>query len=203
MQTCSFDDLTFWIKDPISAFAEFISSEHFLALSKRRSIKRDVDGNVLPMAPLRKSSAQQYVAMFGKFHRWYVALGKSIVAVTSEDVLVFLEDLNEDGKKALNSSIRSAYLGLLERVFRHLRIDPNPAAQACAIIYQSGSRSRLGNNEAKALLTPGQEDAFMKALSVLEEGDEQDAMWKRHRDRAILAMMLGVAADRKLTHRAD
>jgi len=71
-----------------------------MALSKRRSIKRDVDGNVLPMAPLRKSSAQQYVAMFGKFHRWYVALDKSIVAVTSEDVLVFLEDLNQDGKKA-------------------------------------------------------------------------------------------------------
>ncbi len=186
-----FDDRATWQADPVTAFAGFVMSPAFLALSKRRAVKRDASGAPLPPMPLRTSSAKIYVNMFGKFLRWLAAHRTSLFDLTSEDLLAFLEQGSADGQKTLNSAIRAQYLGLLERVYAHLQVHPNPARHASFAIYRSGSRAQRGTNAAKVILGVAQETAFMDALPGKPNGESGDAGWKRRRDRAMQAMMLG------------
>lgn len=125
--------------------------------------------------------------MFGKFLRWLAPQDKTLLALAADDLLAFLEQAHPDGRKVLNSVIRAQYLGLLERVYAHLAIEPNPARHACFALY----RSALGKNQDKAILTAAQEAAFMAALPGDHDEEEGTGNWKRWRDRAMQAMMLG------------
>jgi integrase/recombinase XerD len=189
--TSLFDSPDAWRRDPATAFAGFVMSPAFLALSKRKTVRRDASGNPLPPMPLRVSSAKIYIAMFGKFLRWLTLHQKSLLDLSSEDLMAFLDQGSAEGQKTLNSAIRAQYLGLFERVYAHLKVDPNPATHASFAIYRSGSRAQLGINEAKAILSAPQEAAFMGALPGPQNGERGDAGWKRRRDRAMQAMMLG------------
>lgn len=184
------DDIDVWRNRPAEAFAAFVISPAFLELSKRKTVKMSTGREPAQREPIRASSAKVYVSMFGKFLRWLEQGHLSLFNVTEIDLMAFLEQSGSGGKKVLNSVIRTQYLGLLERVYTHLDSEANPARHASFAIYRSGSRSRLGTNAAKASLASDQEASFMAALPG-QQGDETGAAWKRRRDRAMQAMMLG------------
>jgi integrase/recombinase XerD len=190
MSLSLFDDIAAWQGEPAVAFAGFIQSPAFLALSKRRALKTDALGTPIAPSRLRASSAKIYTAMFGKFLRWLAAHDHALLTLTSDDLLAFLDQDRADGTRVLNSVIRSQYLGLLERVYAHLRVEPNPARHACFALYRSGKRAALGTNQAKVILTTAHEAAFMAALPE-SDIDRDQRSWKRQRDRAMQAMMLG------------
>lgn len=76
---------------------------------------------------------------------------------------------------------------MLERVFAHLDINPNPATVALVV-----GRSQYGKDAAKVALTISQQIDFMKALPDTEySGVPGSEGWHLRRDRAILAMLLG------------
>lgn len=184
------DDLDVWRHRPADAFAAFVMSPAFLELSKRKTAKVASGREPAQREPIRTSSAKVYIAMFGKFLRWLEQHHIALLAVTEGDLMAFLEQSGSNGKKVLNSVIRTQYLGLLERVYTHLDHEANPARHASFAIYRSGSRSRLGSNAAKASLASDQEASFMAALPGQQE-EATAAAWKRRRDRAMQAMMLG------------
>lgn len=186
-----FDNPDAWRRNPANAFASFVISPAFLALSKRKVVKLNAAGIPLPPAPIRASSAKIYIAMFGKFLRWLSLHEKTLFDLSSADLLAFLEQGSADGQKTLNSAIRAQYLGLLERMYAHLNVEPNPARHTIFALFNAGSRSVLGINDTKAILTDAQETAFMAALPGAVAGEGADATWKRRRDRAMQAMMLG------------
>lgn len=189
-----FDNPDIWCRDPAKAFDAFVLSPKFLTLSRRRKKIADI-ADPSP-APLRASSARVYVAMFGKFMQWLTARDLDLSAVTSADLMGFIEDGKViDGvlHPERNSRIRLKYLRLIERVYLHLEVQPNPAQHACFDIFQSGDRQRIGRDAASAVLTDAQQAAFMDALPLAspDEAKEPTRGWKRRRDRAMQALMLG------------
>ncbi len=78
----------------------------------------------------------------------------AFLAVTSDHLRLFLDQRQDDdrGKKKLNSTIRVRYLRLLERVFAHLDMDPNPARHAAFDVYKQAAG---GNDVAKVILSAG------------------------------------------------
>lgn len=187
-----FDLPDVWRTEPVQAFAAFVQSPKFLALSRRRG--NQASGKT--PAPLRASSARVYVAMFGKYLQWLASRDLSLFAVTSTDLMAFITHGKVIGGTVhpeRNSRIRLKYLRLIERVYTHLEIRPNPAQHASFAIFQSGDRSQVGRDADSAVLTDAQQGAFMKALpEASPEGGKDPARgWKRRRDRAMQALMLG------------
>ena len=132
--------------------------------------------------------------MFAKFLRWLEQHQLTLYSVNHEQISQFLEATRDDEgetRKVLNSSIRLRYLRLLERVFIHILVEPNPARHAIFTVYQTKAS---GQDQPKVALTEEQQARFMAALPLalpfaltrLETPE-----WKRRRDRALLAMLLG------------
>jgi integrase/recombinase XerD len=198
-----FDNARIWDADPLVAFEAFVISSEFQLLGKR---KPSVENGAAPAA-MRASSAKIYILMFGKFLRWLGERNLNLIDVTSEDIMAFLEHGSNSSaanqgltsKKDLNSSIRIRYLRIFERVFQHLRIHPNPARHAAFNIYKSGNKALRGQDVDKVAMTDAEQTAFMNALPAAPPtsplGDRAAASsgrgWKRRRDRAMQAMMLG------------
>jgi site-specific recombinase XerD len=185
-----FDTPENWRADPSNAFAAFVLAPEFLALSKRLRRQEPPAGAAMP---IRASSARMYVSMFRQLLQWLSTQNKTLFDITSADLMMFLQrGSGAEGKKVLNSAVRQQYLGLLDRVYTHLKV-PNPARDACFAIYKSGDRALLGKNDRKVVLTDAQQAAFMQALPVAAPGSPEDPStgWKRRRDRAMQAMMLG------------
>lgn len=205
--TSLFDNEKIWASDPATAFQAFVLSPEFQLLG-RRKISAAVDA--VP-APMRASSAKIYILMFGKFIRWLDARNLTLHQVTSTDILAFLEhasdrsatDAQAPPKKDLNSSIRIRYLRIFERVFQHLQRHPNPARHAAFDIYKSSDKQLRGADLEKVAMTDAEQIAFMAALPAAPAADPtlpsagrtSASMpvrgWKRRRDRAMQAMMLG------------
>src|SRR5690349_6684082 len=103
-----FDNPAAWHVDPANAFAAFVLSPEFLALSKRKRKSSDEQGNPVSVPPIRNSSAKIYILMFGKFLRWLSARDQTLFDMTSADLMAFLEQSKgeEGGEKVLNSVIR-------------------------------------------------------------------------------------------------
>jgi integrase/recombinase XerD len=182
-----------WRADPQSAFEAFVVSPRFLEMSKRKPKLSGTEGAAPPRNPIRKSSALVYIAMWTRFLRWLGAgtQGKTVFDVSSNDLVAFLE-YREHGKRVLQgSTIRRQYLTLFERVYLHLKVHPNPAVHACFDIFRNRG-ALVGANAPKAKLSDAEQAAFMAALPA-EAPDEKDAArgWKRRRDRAMQALMLG------------
>ena len=188
-----FDVRSIWLSQPQKAFDAFVQSPEFLDLGRR--LPEMEAGTVDQPRPMRKSTANTYRAMFGNFFRWLEKSAHNIafLAVTSDHLRLFLDQRHDDDrdKKKLNSTIRVRYLRLLERVFAHLEIDPNPARHAAFDVYKQAAG---GKDVAKVILTEAQQQAFLAALPLrvaVNPYDDETAGWKQRRDRAMQAMMLG------------
>jgi len=148
----------------------------------------------MSLRPIRDSSAQVYLHMFGRFARWMAREQLDVFNITATHLREFLEYReSEDGKplRALTSSIRIRYLRMLERVFAHLGLQPNPAQHAAFHIHRTVA---AGRDKPKAVLSATEQVAFMRVLPDAEafsSDDLDNPSWKRRRDRAMLAMMLG------------
>jgi integrase/recombinase XerD len=190
-----FDDAAnAWRLDPQKAFEAFVVSPEFLALSKRLPKHNNGDTQDTRPKPIRKSSALVYIAMWTRFLRWLVttAPGRTAFDLGSDDLMSFLEH-RDQGKRVLQgATIRRQYLTLFERVFTHLRVDPNPAVHASFNVFKN-RRALLGANQPKASLSETDQVAFMRALPTAGPIEERNPTsgWKRRRDRAMQAMMLG------------
>lgn len=197
-----FDNANIWRADPLVAFEAFVLSPEFQLLGRRQATSAKT---AIPV-PMRATSARIYVLMFGKFIRWLGERGIALLDVTNSDILAFLEhgseNTRQDGDAApakdLNSSIRIRYLRLFERVFQHLNVHPNPARHAAFDIYKSGNKNLRGQDLDKVTLTQSEQDAFMQALPAAPAASTAPGQasapprgWKRRRDRAMQAMMLG------------
>lgn len=194
--TSLFDNPGIWQSDPHVAFEAFVLSPEFQLLGRRKSTSEKTE----QPPPMRASSARIYILMFGKFLRWLDERNIPLLDVTNATILNFLEHASaprEAGsllKKDLNSSIRIRYLRIFERVFQHLEVHPNPARHAAFEIYKSQDKQLRGQDLDKVAMTDAEHFAFMQALPVAPEpvaGGDLTRGWKRRRDRAMQAMMLG------------
>lgn len=199
-----FDNAKIWDANPLVAFEAFVLSPQFQLLGRRQLSQ---DRGAAPTA-MRASSAKIYILMFGKFLRWIDERNIHLIDVSSADIMAFLEhrpagsddeNATQPGKD-LNSSIRIRYLRIFERVFQHLRVHPNPARHAAFNIFKSGNKTLRGQDLDKVAMTDAEQAAFMAALPVAPEpyrpvadaaGAQLARGWKRRRDRAMQAMMLG------------
>ena len=191
-----FDDAADWRGQPLVAFAAFVRSTEFVELGMRR--RSELGGDLT--APLKASSANVYLRMFGAVVHWLAERGKNIYQITPADLEQFLEHSDDSGLPQLhpanatrrrNSAIRIRYLRLIERVLAHLHVVPNPAQHLCFAVYRGGQRGMAGRDAAKAVLSDAEQTAFMAALPSDNASASPQARWKRKRDRAMQALMLG------------
>jgi integrase/recombinase XerD len=180
--TSHFDSLDSWHSDPKNAFDSFVISTAFLELSRRKPLSI----NEATTSPLRISSVKVYKAMFARYLRWLATHQIKFLKVTSSDLMAFLEGKQgEDKQPILNSRIKYRYLRLMERIYTHLQVVPNPSQHACFDIFQ-GDRSKAGRDESMSVLTEEQQAAFLAALPTSTTNN-----WKTVRDRAMQTMMIG------------
>jgi len=184
-----FDTPDVWQHDPMEAFKAFVKTDAFLLLARRKPVL-DEKGN--PLYSMRDSSANVYISMFGRFIRWLGERELELQDVTSDVIRSFLDEPGDGKDIKLNSSIRIGYIRLLERVFAHLDISPNPASRTAFIVHQTRAG---GRDKPMSVLTIDQQVKFMQALPAVApfnpDSMDDGTQWKRRRDRAILSLMLG------------
>jgi integrase/recombinase XerD len=181
-----------WLRAPEQAFAAFVASADFLKYSQRRVTQPGADGK--PKS-LRPSSIAIYCDMWRRYLRWLNEQDLSLFSVAKADLEAFLECRDKHGVRSLESfTIRRQYLTMFERVYRLLRIEPNPAGSVCIDISRdrTDSRKLRGRNQPTAALSPEEQRAFLDALPDVpsSEGNPRSE-WKVRRDRALQAIMLG------------
>lgn len=138
----------------------------------------------------RHGTSVVYRAMWGKLLRWSAERGLPPLSWSAEQIGEFLD------AQQLHKSHRYRYTRLIERVFHHLaRLREgmhNPASQAV--------RAHLadGENDPTAFLLPGERDLLVARIlgpAGMPAGDTHTAasptQWKRARDAALLAVLLG------------
>lgn len=176
----------------MKAFGGFIRSTEFVEMGKHGKARKEEGREVHPIS---KSSAAVYIHMFGNFVRWMQARRLRLDEVDQGQLRNFLDHRHEgkdtDGKK-LNSAIRVRYLRLLERVFSHLGATPNPATQLAFEVNKSPTDK--GMDQPKVYLTDREQVALLAGLPPAAGYDPSKPnapTWKKRRDNAMLAMMLG------------
>ncbi|MBB3016240.1 tyrosine-type recombinase/integrase [Cupriavidus alkaliphilus] len=138
----------------------------------------------------RHGTSVVYRAMWGKLLRWSAERGLPPLSWSAEQIGEFLD------AQQLHKSHRYRYARLIERVFHHLsRLREgmhNPGSQAV--------RAHLaeGENDPTAFLLPGERDLLVARIlgpAGAPGGDTGAAasptQWKRARDAALLAVLLG------------
>lgn len=181
-----FDNHGTWRTSPMEAFQAFVIAPEFLRLG-RRAPASDASGTP---RPIRERSAMGYIAMFGKFIRWIDQRQLTIFDVTKLHIRAFMDDKSAGSRHGINSFIRVRYLRMLERVYDHLKTQPNPARSA---YFEAKEEKATGHESASAFLTPAEQRAFMEALPeyFAPAPKELQAAWIARRDRAMQAVMLG------------
>jgi site-specific recombinase XerD len=177
-----------WRREPIMAFAEFVASSEYLEHGRRPPAK-DADQK---KRPLRASTRKNLIHMFGKFMRWMAGESVDLFSITPEHILRFLDAQvtgRGKGDKDMVSTIRERHVRLLERVYRHLEVIPNPASIAAHGIYRGEQKDAAGVDKPTVALTTEQEEAFLRALPG--EPSDPKQHWKRRRDRAMLVLAIG------------
>lgn len=165
-----------WDTDPRVAFAALVTTPAFVRL-RRGGQAHDV---VSPQV-LRSQSAQVYIAMFGRFHQWLRSQDLQLRQIDRHAIAQFLQTRNCAGRP-MASAIRLRYVRMLERIYDHLGMNPNPARQAATDIFTTPGAA--GRDRSKAWLADADQAKFMAALPNL-------ASWKNQRDRAMMALLLG------------
>jgi len=188
-----FDTKESWEENLRDAFAGFIASVEFVRLGRRRQ-PEDADPD--DQRPLRPSSQRIYQTMFAHFCKWLTARDIKFSDVTHEHIAIFLDQPSDDpdggrGSVRLASKIRVVYIRILERVFTHLKVEPNPAS---LVVLDKAKHFKRGKEEDKSFLTEAEIDLFMEHLPAAAPFIEKlaiDRSWKKRRDRAMLALMIG------------
>ena len=141
----------------------------------------------------RPGTAVVYRAMWGKLLRWSGEQGLTPLTWSAGQIGAFLD------AQDLHKRHRYRYARLIERVFHHLsRLQQNlhnPASQAVK------AQLAEGENDPTAFLLPGERDLLVARIlapepePIAEGGRESPAIsptqWKRARDVALLAVLLG------------
>lgn len=180
-----------WNTRPLDAFGAFVVSDEFVQLG-RYAVPRGEDGK--PVRSVHAASAKIYADMFANFIRWIERRHLRLPEVAAADIMAFLDSEHaqkHNRVRKLRSSIRVRYLRLLERVYTHLQVKPNPARDAAFDVYRTGAS---GRDKPKVYLTEAEQAAFLDNLPSAEPLDESDPLaptWTKRRDRAMLAIMLG------------
>lgn len=175
----------------MDAFGAFIRSQEFVALGRYAGTRRAAGQE---FRPIKESSAKIYMLMFGTYLRWLGSRKLKLHEITPAGIQTFLDAAHVDKNnrvRKVHSLIRLRYLRLLERVYDHMCVMPNPAKGASFAVVKA---SRTGKDKEKAYLSEAQQAAFLDNLPVAKPFDERDPTapsWKKRRDRAMLAMMLG------------
>ncbi|WP_420998152.1 tyrosine-type recombinase/integrase [Cupriavidus sp. 30B13] len=140
----------------------------------------------------RHGTAVVYRAMWGKLLRWSGERGVAPLAWSAEQIGAFLDEQD------LHKHHRYRYARLIERVFHHLsQLQDglhNPASQAV--------RAHLaeGENDPTAFLLPAERDILVARVLEAPPPSAQDGkdagapsptQWKRARDTALVAVLLG------------
>lgn len=138
----------------------------------------------------RHGTSVVYRAMWGKLLRWSAERGLPPLSWSAEQIGEFLD------AQQLHKSHRYRYTRLIERVFHHLsRLREgmhNPGSQAV--------RAHLaeGENDPTAFLLPGERDLLVARIlgpaglpAGAAGGAASPTQWKRARDAALLAVLLG------------
>lgn len=175
-------EMALWRRDPLEAFRRFVCTKQYVLGGDRPPA---VDQNGEPRH-LSARSRQVYVAMFSAFVRWLQVHKRSMFEVSMADLLCFLDQhtaAKKDAKKV--SSVRSDYLRMLKRVFDHIEMSPNPAR---TLVFETlATPGAAGRNKPTSTIPEEQLSAFISALPNSIEPHQ----WKRRRDRAMQALMLG------------
>lgn len=176
-----------WLTSPVRAFDELVETEMFLSLGRREPV-RDTWGRIYGLS---ESTIRLYRSMFRKYVMWLDLSNKRLFEIGPTDLELFLDSpLHLEGRKRkkLTSLIRKRYVLLLERVYKHLQF-PGNLNPATVFLARGGKKQpQLGREHDKQALTQKQVKAFMASLP--EVGDTP-AQWKRQRDRAMLAILVG------------
>lgn len=180
-----------WRAEPLRAFEAFIVTTEFVELGRHAKRKREAGKEI---RPIKAESAGVYIHMFKNFLRWLGARRLSLHNVSAADLMEFLDAPHSDEHNRVRktrSLIRVRYLRLFERVYTHLEITPNPAQHAAFDAYKTTS---TGLDKPMAYLTEEQQALFLEELPkapLFDPASPAAPSWKRRRDRAMLAMMLG------------
>lgn len=181
--------LAAWNADPVGMFALFIRDPVFLRLGRGRT-KSNPGGQ--RETPIRDSSAAMYVHMFGRFARWIGTVPVQLTDVNKMQIRAFLNECGSNAQgeqvRERNSRIRMRYIRLLERVYRFLKVESNPAQAAAFEIFDT-DLSEAGRDAAMVALSQGDVDRFMAALPGAPPGDADG--WRKRRDAAMQALALG------------
>lgn len=181
-----FDTPEDWCKNPVRAFSGFVATERFVELGRYRVHVRP-DGTPREVKRLGKRSVTWYKVMFEKFARWMAGNELTVLTVTPDDLMRFLDAKDDAGQRVLNSEIRGRYLRMLERVYKHLDLGINPAGKAAHML--SKVPGGQGKDLAKVQLTKEEEARFIAALPEVapRAPGETTRAWSRRRDRAMSA----------------
>lgn len=137
----------------------------------------------------RHGTSVVYRAMWGKLLRWSAERGLAPLSWSAGQIGEFLDEQD------LHKSHRYRYARLIERIYNHLaRLQDglhNPASQAV--------RAHLaeGENDPTAFLLPGERDLLIARVlgpageAAAEGAGVSPTEWKRARDTALVAVLLG------------
>jgi integrase/recombinase XerD len=188
-----FDIPAIWKTDPIKGFETFITSVEFVEMGKHGKARKAAGQ---PVYPISDKSTTVYRHMFANFLRWLERRKLRLQHIGEVEMRQFLDDRHAgkdtEGRK-LNSLIRVRYLRLLERVYTHLGAthEQNPATRAAYKVHRTPA---TGRDKPKVFLTDKEQAAFLANLPAAEAYDPdrpEASSWRKRRDRAMLAMMLG------------
>lgn len=137
--------------------------------------------------------------MFRKFLKWMETRDPPLTlrTVTAYELRKFLDYQQDTHKKKMTSLIRLRYLRLLERVYTRLELladnNPDQVRNPAREVAKEIETAAKGRDKAKVYLSDAQQELFMEKLPKSKPFDpkENDASWKKRRDRAMLATMLG------------
>ncbi|TFW01520.1 site-specific integrase [Oxalobacteraceae bacterium OM1] len=170
-----------WRNAPQLAFAQFVSSEAYLKAGRRAPATNPQTGAIYP---LRDNSKRVLSAMFNAVCAYLIERGLTFDTVNSAHIGEFL-NRRTPGRRGPYSRVRVKYLALLERVFAHLEVNPNPAGHASLEAFRTPGAT--GRNLERQALTAAQVAAFLANLPGQTPTDD----WRAQRDGALLALILG------------
>lgn len=186
-----FDTPDGWRADPLRAFESFIATTEFVELGRHATRKRETGKEI---RPIKRESATVYIHMFRNYLRWLAGRQLSLHNVSATDVMEFLDAPHVDEHnrvRKIRSLIRVRYLRLFERVYAHLGITPNPAQHAAFDAFKS---TTAGLDKPMVYLSEDAQARFLEHLPkapLYDPASPTAPSWKRRRDRAMLALMLG------------
>ena len=184
-----FDTPSGWHSDPMEAFTAFVRSERFVKTGAGAQLSRR-NGH-----PTRDSSVRVYRAMFGKVLAHLQDRQTDLLHATPADIRSFFER-----GSPLTDTTRWRYLRLLERVYHYLHDEMdlvgelNPAAAvAVTVATRPESMARARRERATVCIDASAQARMVSVIELLRREGEHPgvAAWKRERDAAMVAAMLG------------